>query len=100
MLSDRGGKKKVDHQYRMYVKYKMKIQSSDNVQGSVVQKMGDILVKIQERDSNFAFIKARVDEVLACSRQKMPNKLEDLKDKWMHFAGGNKNFRNNIPSGK
>ena len=42
--------------------------------------MGDILVKMQERDSDFAFIKARDDEVVAHSRQQMPKELEDLKD--------------------
>ncbi len=68
----------------------MKIQSSNNVQGSVVWKMGDILVKMQERDSDFAFIKARDDEVVAHSRQQMPKELKDLKDKWMQFAGEKK----------
>jgi len=70
MLSDRGGmEKKVDHQYRTYVKFDMKIQSSNDVQGSVDRKIGDILVKMQESDSDFAFIKARDDEVVAHSRQ-------------------------------
>ncbi len=92
MVSNCRGEKKVDHQYRTYVKFEMKIQSSDDVQGSVVQKMRDILVKMQERDSNFAFIKARNDEVLVCSRQQMPKELKDLKDEWMHLTGGDQFF--------
>ena len=95
-----GGKKKVDHQYRTYFKFEMKIMSSNDAQGSVGQKMGDIMVKMQERDNNFAFINIRDNEVLAYSRQQIPKELKDLKDEWMHFAGGNKSFRNNIPSGK
>ncbi len=55
----------------------------------MVWKVRDILVMIQEMDSNFAFIKSRDNEVLASSRQQIPKELEDLKDKWMHFAGGN-----------
>ncbi len=90
----------MDGQYRTYVKFEMKVQSSNDVQGSVVWNMGDILVKIKERDSNFAFIKARDDEVVNHIRQKMPKELKDLKDEWMHFAGGKLFFRNNIPSGK
>jgi len=30
----------------------------------------------------------------------MPKEREDLNDEWVHFAGGNKIFRNNIPSDK
>ncbi len=80
----------MDHQYRTYVKFKMKIQSSDDVQGSVVWKMGDILVKMQENDSDFAFIKARDDEVVTHSRQQMPRELEDQRTNECTLQGGTK----------
>ncbi len=66
----------------------MKIKSSNDIHGSVVWKVGDIVVMIKEMDSNFEFIKARDNEVLASSRQQMSKELEDLKDEWMHFTGG------------
>ncbi len=61
----------MDYQYKSSVKFNMKIPSRNDFQRSLVWKMGVILVKIQEKDSNFAFIKARDDEVLAYSRQKI-----------------------------